>query len=381
MAGREFNVDMHCTTRKMKLADFHRNFKAPNKPDSSLVCLKSQKAGPKPYDPSLLLLCKNRGDYKHNMPSAMFAAVKELLLDDKITIKEADKGSGVVIMDTEYYMDNVRRMLQNDTYEKCIIDCTNLQKKVSSFVNKQKEILTTKEFEGLTKQLSFLATFNALPKIHKSNDISRATLTQMQSSTECPDVVQCPRPEDRTFRPIVLCQDCPTKNLAFLLDKLLRPFAMKVKYRLKDTWHFLEKLPRKTFRDAISITADITSLYTNISTASGLKAIEYYLDAYTQLLPRRFNKNFVLESFKFLQENLFFIFDGEVYRQTKGTGMGKIYAPSLADINVGYDEIILEQKLKDKMSAEAHKHFTGSYARYLDDVWLMWRRSWAHLFQ
>ena len=65
--------------------------------------------------------------------------------------------------------------------------------------------------------------------------------------------------------------------------------------------------------------------------------------------------------------------------QTKGTGMGKIYAPSLADIKVGYDKIILEQKLKDKMSAEVHEHFTGSYAKYLDDVWLMWRRSWTHL--
>ena len=80
---------MHC---KMKLAEFHRNFKAPNKPDSSLVCLKSQRVGPKPYDPYLLLLYnnieklkpkKNRGDSKRNMSSAMFAAVKELLLDDK----------------------------------------------------------------------------------------------------------------------------------------------------------------------------------------------------------------------------------------------------------------------------------------------------------
>ena len=111
------------------------------------------------------------------MSSDMFAAVKELLLDDKNkTIKEADEGSGVIIIDTDYYMDNVRRMLQNDTYEKCIMDCTNLQKKVSSFVNKQKEIHTAKEFEGLSKQISFLATFNALPKIHKSNDISRAIL-------------------------------------------------------------------------------------------------------------------------------------------------------------------------------------------------------------
>ena len=121
-----------------------------------------------------------------------------------------------------------------------------------------------------------------------------ATLTQMQSSTECPDFVQCPRPADLTFRPIVSCQDCMTKNLAFLLHKILRPFAIKVKYCLTDTWHFLEKLPRQTFRDGISITADITSTDTNISTASGLKLIEYYLDVYPQLLPRRFNKNAVL---------------------------------------------------------------------------------------
>lgn len=387
VAGREFNADMHCTTRKMKLADFHRNFKAPSIPDSSLVCLKSQKAGPKPKDPSLLLLCnnieklkpkKNKGESKNNMSPDMFAALEELLKDEKITVKEADKGSGVVIMDTDYYMENVRKMLQNDTYERCEMDCTNLQKKVSSFVNKQKEILTVKELEGLTKQISFLATFNALPKIHKSKEISRATLTQIQSSIESPDIIQCPRPEDLTFRPIVSCQDCPTKNLAFLLDKLLRPFAMKVKFRLKDTWHFLEKLPHKTFSDGIAITADITSLYTNISTASGLKAIEYYIDAHPQLLPKRFSKKFVLDCFTFLQENLFFLFDGNVYRQKEGTGMGKIYAPSLADIKVGYDELLLEQELRDKLSAEALQHFTASYARYLDDIWLLWRRSWIH---
>ena len=136
----------------------------------------------------------------------------------------------------------------------------------------------------------------------------------------------CPVSKTRrpNFPPYCFMSRLSDEKFGFLIGQTLETIRY-VKYRFKDTCHFLEKLPRKTFRDGISITADITSLYTNISTASGLKAFEYYLDAYPQLLPRMLNKNFVLESFKFLQENLFFIFDGEVYRQTKGTGMGKIW--------------------------------------------------------
>ena len=129
------------------------------------------------------------------------------------------------------------------------------------------------------------------------------------------------------------------------------------------------------------MTADVTSLYTNITTESGAKAIEHYIDMYPECLPRRFSKQFVIEIFCFLQNNLYFSFDGIVYRQKGGTGMGKIYAPALAlaDIKIGFLEIQLETKLGVILNEEMLKYFVEQYLRYLDDVWLIWRKSWVYL--
>ena len=168
-------------------------------------------------------------------------------------------------------------------------------------MNKQKNTITDKEMEAVTKQVAYLATLNALPKIHKSELIKNATTIQSLNGNA--DTIVCSRPRDLTFRPILSCQECPTKNLADL-DKLLRPFAMKVKHRLKDTWHFLKKLPESTFVDGIGVTADVSSLYTNITTESGAKAIEHYIDMYPECLLRRFSKQFVIEIFS-LKQSLF----------------------------------------------------------------------------
>ena len=165
-----------------------------------------------------------------------------------------------------------------------------------------------------------------------------------------------------------------------MIDKLLRPYVNKVKFRLKDNWEFLRKLPTTTFlhiyEDGIAVTADVTSFYTNILTSTGEVAIGYYIDLNPKLLPPRFSKEFVLSAFTFCQENLYLTYDGTVYRQTEGTGMGKIYAPSLDDIKQGYDEITLEERLRGELEEEAFVHFISNYARYLDDIWLIWRVKW-----
>jgi hypothetical protein len=59
---------------------------------------------------------------------------------------------------------------------------------------------------------------------------------------------------------------CSTRSLSDLLDKLLRPFVNKVKFRIKDTWDFLRKLPEDALEGDFTVTADISSLYTNITT-------------------------------------------------------------------------------------------------------------------
>ena len=90
---------------------------------------------------------------------------------------------------------------------------------------------------------------------------------------------------------------------------------------------------------------------------------------------RNFIKEFVIESSEFCQNNLQFSYGEEIYRQNDGTGMGRIYAPSLADLKQAHDEIVLEKKLHEKLPAEMFAYFVKHYVRYLDDIWSMWQNS------
>ena len=55
--------------------------------------------------------------------------------------------------------------------------------------------------------------------------------------------------------------------------------------------------------------------------------------------------------------------------------MGRIYAPAAADIKMGYQEILLDDYISKSLSREAAYHFSTSYFRYLDDVFLNWSLS------
>ena len=383
----DYSADMSDLSRKVNLAVSLCN--ANYKDNGSLIKLKNNKAGYISNDKDLRFLCtqlqnlqpikvKGSRQSKSNMPSDNYSALKNLNNLDDIIIKEADKGSGIVIMDSSYYLSNIESMLNTTTYEEVTdIDCTALVNKVKRFASSFSNILTKEELEAITKQESYFADFYGMPKIHKSETIK--LVIEQQSVSEPMGLINCASPADLTFRPIVACQNCPTKNLCVLIDKILRPYVDKVKFRLKDNWEFLRKLPETTYDDGFVVTADITALYTNISTDSGSKAIDHYITLYPNLLPKRFTKKFVIEAFQFCQNNLYFQFKDTVYRQKDGTGMGKIYAPSLADIKQGYDEIFIEEKLKDRLSTEAFTAFISNYARYLDDIWCIWRLEWLNL--
>ena len=65
---------------------------------------------------------------------------------------------------------------------------------------------------------------------------------------------------------------------------------------MKDSFHFLEMLPRKIVFESTFVTFDITSLYTNISHNLGQEAISYWIDKYPEdLIEYRFTKNLLSE--------------------------------------------------------------------------------------
>ena len=90
--------------------------------------------------------------------------------------------------------------------------------------------------------------FYGLPKIHKPG---------------------CP------LRPIVSGCDGPTDHLSAYVTHFIQPLASNLPSHIKDTKHFLnliEKLPPLP-PNALLVTADVTSLYTNIPHEEGIAAV------------------------------------------------------------------------------------------------------------
>ena len=349
-----------------------------------LASRKSNKAPPKLTEPKFVSLCQqieNVGiednKVKPNMEKAEYEALKNLVDNDEILIKSADKGSGVVIMDKEYYNEGIQKLLSDTkTYQPVDnMDLTILVDKVDKFVKSWSSVLTKEEKAALTKQQSSIATFYGLPKIHKSKILADAALTSNSL------IVNAKEPQDVKFRPIVSCRLCPTSKLCEALNNILQPLVKKVKFRLKDTWDFLRSCPDQVEEDTFLVSADISSLYTNITTEKGAESIGFYWDQYAKEvgLPARITKEFVLDLYTFCQENLYFEFCGQIYRQVSGTGMGKIFAPALADLKIGKDEIDLENFVIASFPNETAIAFLESYFRYLDDVIFRWRTSYPGL--
>ena len=59
--------------------------------------------------------------------------------------------------------------------------------------------------------------------------------------------------------------------------------------------------------------------------------------------------------------------------------MGRIYAPSLADLKQGFDEVLLEEQIQNELPFAAAIYFLEHYWRYLDDIIFRWRLQWADL--
>ena len=163
--------------------------------------------------------------------------------------------------------------------------------------------------------------FYVLPKIHKSKDI----LTQINVNPM--EYMQMPFPKDLKGRPINGDVKSVTQGISKMVEKILKPLVPHLKTFIKDEFDFIRKLPREVPTDFYAVSCDVTSLYTNIPSDLGLKAIDYWLDKLSDFVPSRFTKDFILESILFILENNNFEFDGSMWHQKTGKPMGKAFAP------------------------------------------------------
>ena len=283
---------------------------------------------------------------------------------------EADKGSGIVFLDSDYYCELVMKKLDTPNYEKLVGNAdylTNL--KLAGLVRKFSQVLTAKEKRAILDFDYKSTLIYGVPKIHKSQLIKNAL---KDCHTTCLSLL---RPDDLALR-IIFGGTCnPTTGIADMVDVLLKPFIYLVKARVRDVTDFINTIPHFGPTDLPHIqmcSVDVKDMYQSIEHDLGLKAVEFWLDRYPEKLPERFPKKFVLEALLFVLQNNTGYFNGHFYKQVRGTATGIKPAPVYADLVMGYLEISLFYKIQSDLGNQVADYFWRHFRRYLDDGQIMW---------
>ena len=334
---------------------------------------------------------ENSQRHKFDTQHELREALKHLRQDKTILIQSADKGHSYVILDKKYYSTKIVSMLSKSDYYLHYKSRYHCQDTVEKVMDLFKYIQVPKIKKFIRNYGTQTPMFYALPKIHKSKTISqRLTNSSLQLR-----VFQMDRaPEDLPFRPIVASTRGPTQQLARLVDGLLRPFLLKIPSYIESYQDFLTKISahRQIKPGTLLCTFDIKDLYTNIDHDLATEAITYWMKTYPRLTRKAVKKfledadekldisrldindlvNIVANAVYLVLDNNIFLFDGEYYKQVKGLAMGSSFAPTIANLTIGFLEVQLYKKVKNvlgnKIGSYVHKH----WYRYIDDCQLLW---------
>ena len=315
---------------------------------------------------------------KPNITREERQALQTLKNNRNIIIKKADKGGGIVIMDTSYYVDKVNECLSNPKlYKKCDIKAVKTaMNKVKTFVTNNRKYFDGKNHEGrYIKDFDYKeASFYGLPKIHKSTSIQDT----MKKANNI--YVKMEVPNDLSFRFITAGPVSPTSKLSEFLDLLLKPFLEVIPSYLRDATDFLNKMPHFTeeeIDDVLIVTCDVRNMYPNIHKSLGLTATRYWLENFPHLLHNRFDANFVTEALELVLDNSHFVFNDQCYNLLSGTATGTTVAPTYANLTMGFLEVDLYNKVYETYGEEVYRFVKLYWKRFLDDGQIFWRKSFG----
>ena len=243
-------------------------------------------------------------------------------------IKPADKGGGIVIINTSFY--------------KTSIEAT-ISKSGPFFVRMSSDPTTA----------LCIRVVNKLTTLYKNGKIDKRTLdmTLPDEKSRCPSLYGLPKihnPTDLPFRPILSGNGNPTENASILIDYILQPISTSHPLYLKDTTNLLNLLSPIIFpQGTIPFTLDVIGMYPNIPIPEAIKATKEALNANTKLLNRNktiYNPTAVLELLDLVLNENFFQFNQKFYHQKHGIAMGTPCACTVADTFICF---FMEKALKD----------------------------------
>ena len=166
-------------------------------------------------------------------------------------------------------------------------------------------------------------------------------------------------------RPIVSSNGHPTERISQFVDYYLKPLVHKTASFIKDTTHFLNgKLDQlgPLPSNAILVTLDVSSLYTNIPHNEGIDACRHYLNTRDQSTSTVRTET-PCDLIRMILTMNSFEFNNTFYMQTHGTAMGTRMAPS-------YANLFLAKFETDALTHAPYQPHT--WWRFIDDIFMIW---------
>ena len=288
------------------------------------------------------IMTNTKSPKSSNLNQGQKQAIKSLENNTDITIKPADKGGDVVVLNTNDYIGECNRQLSDTKFYKPLSkDPTSTHQK--AIIQALDEASNKGHIDGdlanlLIQKHPKASRFYTLPKIHKENNPGR---------------------------PIISGNGSPTEKISIFVDNKLKPLVSELESYVHDDMDFLNKIDSINRQniiepDTLLCTMDVSALYTNIPHSDGTDACRQYLDTRrdqttpTSFLCRLIQLILTLNNFVFQDKN---------YLQIQGTAMGTSMAPSYACLFMGMFETNFLKSCK-------HKPLV--WLRYIDDVFILW---------
>ena len=276
---------------------------------------------------------------KINLTKEENSAFHELLHNEDIIIRPADKGSGIVVIDKEEYIESLEKeMEQSSAYERTDNDRTEeAHKKVKKLVNKMnRDGLVSDDLKNyLTPKYVQRGKLKGNPKLHKANV---------------------------PYRAIVSGIGTPTERLAELAEHELKGFVEQSPSYIRDTTDFIVKLrsvDEPLPADAILFCFDVVKLYPSVPRKEGLQACE---EALSTRLRSLVSGKAAMEMIQTVLDNNVFGFGDKSYIQKEGIAIGSRLGKNFACAYMRkWDEALLRFR--------ASPYF---YKRFIDDGFGIW---------
>ena len=163
------------------------------------------------------------------------------------------------------------------------------------------------------------------------------------------------------IRPIVSGCSGPTERVSAFLDHIIKPLVPTTPSYIKDSSHIIALLECTNIpKDALLVTIDVSSLYTNIPQDEGTEAC---LEAIETAEASHIPQSILLELFNIVLKCNVFSFDNSMYQQIQGTAMGTKMTSSYANLfKDRFERAFLAQE----------PILPLVWKRYIDDILCIW---------